>query len=332
MRSGEKITNKIKRFNDKVEKNLPPLKPLQKTGVFFDFVKEYLFHGAYLEDYIQYGFYWKKRRDRENYIVFEKLMELKRTCNNPAYAHVLDDKFEFNRVYKDYIKRDFLNTAEANFNQFNDFLTDKEYIFVKKHDGSCGIGVDKVKVSDIKDREALFNSYKKSKTLCEGVLTQCSELAEFNESSINTLRIVTLIKADGEVKIMGGLLRMGRKGKIADNFHHNGIVAFLDGDTGVVSTTGVDRDYKRYIFHPDSNKQIVGFNIPYWEKIEATIKEAALLVPEMRYVGWDVAITADHQVAIIEGNVAAEPDGEQIATKEGRWPLYEKYLKDIRNL
>ena len=332
MRNGEKLSSKIERFNKKVEKNLPQLNSVQKIGVFCDFVKEYVFHGAYLEDYIQYGFYWKKRRDRERYVVYEKLMDLKDTCNKEEFRYILNNKFDFNRVYKDYLHRDYLCIDDANIDDFKEFIKNKEYIFAKEYDGSCGVGVNKVKVSDIEDIEALFNRYKKQKILCEGVLNQCEELAEFNDSSINTLRIVTLRKADGEVKIMGGLLRMGRKGKIADNFHHNGIVAYLDGDTGIVSTTGVDREYNRYIHHPDSGKQIVGFNVPVWDKIEKTIKEAAMVVPELRYIGWDVVITKNYEVAIIEGNSAAEPDGEQITTKEGRWPLYWKYLKEIKEL
>lgn len=328
----ESLLKKINRFNREINTYIPGLSFLKKLFLFLDFVKEYLFHGAYLIDYIQYDFYGKKRYERDKYIVYKKLMELQKICNDERYRELLDNKIEFCKKYKSFLKRDVLDCKKASIEEFKKFCKNKDVFFTKKHDGSCGIGVNKVKVDQIIDFENTFEQYKKNETLCEELLSQCKELKDFNDTSINTLRVVTILAADGEVKIMGGLLRMGRKGRIADNFHHNGIVAFLDGETGIVTTTGVDKNYDRFIKHPDSGKQIVGFNVPVWEKIEEEVKKAALLLPEIRYIGWDVAITENYDVAIIEGNYAAEPDGEQISTNTGRWPLYFKYLKDIKKL
>ena len=106
----------------------------------------------------------------------------------------------------------------------------------------------------------------------------------------------------------------------------------LDGDTGVVSTTGVNKDKDRFVMHPDSGKQIVGFNVPVWDKVVDTVTKAARVTPELRYTGWDVVIDENYDIAIIEGNSAAEPDGEQVTTKTGRWPLYKKYLDEIEKL
>ena len=329
----ENINHKIARFNETINSEISPdLSAWQRFGIFCDFVGEYLFHGAYLNDYCQYDFYYKNRRERDNYIVFDKWMQIKNVCNDPDKVAIMDDKFLFNEAYKKFLGRDYLDINTATLEDFVQFLEGKEAIFVKEYDGTCGIGVDKVYIKDIDDISALFDEYKAKKMLCEGVLTQCKEMAEFNESSINTLRVVTIRKADGKVKVMGGLLRTGRKGRIADNFHHNGIVAFLDGDTGVVSTTGVNKDKDRFILHPDSGKQIVGFNVPVWDKVVDAVTKAALVTPELRYTGWDVVIDENYDIAIIEGNSAAEPDGEQVTTKTGRWPLYKKYLDEIEKL
>lgn len=46
---------------------------------------------------------------------------------------------------------------------------------------------------------------------------------------------------------------------------------------------------------------MIGKVIPYWDKIIEMIKRAALVIPEVRLVGWDVAITSNG-VQIIEGN------------------------------
>ena len=60
--------------------------------------------------------------------------------------------------------------------------------------------------------------------------------------------------------------------------------------------------------------------------------KAANVVPDVRYIGWDVVITQDYRVALVEGNPGADPDAEQITTKEGRWPLYWEYLREIKDL
>ena len=81
----ESFTQKIKRFDQTIEEGvkagLPAnLSGLSKTGLFLDFMREYVFHGAYLLDYIQYGFYWKNRRERERYVVHGKLLEMMKIC------------------------------------------------------------------------------------------------------------------------------------------------------------------------------------------------------------------------------------------------------------
>lgn len=53
----------------------------------------------------------------------------------------------------------------------------------------------------------------------EEVVSQHNEIAEFNGSSVNTLRIVTMLCADDTVKIMAAVIRLGRSGQIVDNFH-----------------------------------------------------------------------------------------------------------------
>ncbi len=102
-------------------------------------------------------------------------------------------------------------------------------------------------------------SSKRKKALLEECITQHHELSEFNPTSVNTLRIVTVLCPDNNVKIMTADLRLGRKGKVADNFHHNGIASLIDVDTGIIYTMGIDKNRRRYIVHPDSKKQIIGF-------------------------------------------------------------------------
>ena len=332
----ESFIQKIKRINktitvEGVKAGLPTnISLIGGIALFFDFMCEYVFHGAYLLDYIQYGFYWKKRREREKYVVHKKLLKMMKICNNPEHRYIFDQKPEFDRTFRIYLQRDFLDTTYATENDFRMFIRNKDHFFVKQPDGMFGKGVSKVYIKDITDITSTFKKYKEKNYLLEETLTQCAEMAEFNATSINTLRVVTIRKADGNIEVVGALLRLGRKGKIADNFHHMGIAAFLD-PCGIVSATGIDKNFNRYIVHPDSGKKIVGFEVPIWDRVVDTVCKAAQIIPDVRYIGWDVVITKDYNVALVEGNPGADPDAEQISSYQGRWPVYWNLLRDINN-
>ncbi|MBF1299852.1 sugar-transfer associated ATP-grasp domain-containing protein [uncultured Parvimonas sp.] len=326
----ESLFSKISRFNRDITSNLPEdISFFKKIRVFFDFVVEWKFHGVYLLDYIQYGFYWKTKPERRKYFVHGRLIEMMQRANNPEHRYIFDQKPEFDKKFADFLQRDWIDTKDANLSDFIKFLDGKDTFFAKDPCGMFGLGVKKVSVSEIEDVEKCFEEYKKQNILCEESLNQCKEMSDFNDTSINSIRVVSFVRANGEVEIIGALLRIGRKGKIADNFHHMGIASYVDPKTGIVCTKGLDKNNDWHIFHPDSNTQIVGFQVPIWNEVVDTIKRAAKVVPDMRYIGWDVVITKDYKVELVEGNPGADPDAEQITTKEGRWPYYKQYLDEL---
>lgn len=193
----------------------------------------------------------------------------------------------------------------------------------------CGRGASIVEINEDVDLKKCYDRLKSERCILEEIVHQHQSIAEFNESSVNTLRLITFVCADGEVKVMGAIFRMGRKGNVADNFHYHGILAIVDVDTGVICTTGVDRDFKRYVVHPDSLKPIVGFKIPFWSEVLETVKKAAKVVPEVRYVGWDVAVGENGQIIMIEGNKTPDQDGMQVPDQVGKWPMYKKLLAEL---
>lgn len=329
----ESLMNKIRRFNTTIEEKIDPnLTFFQKLGIFLDFVREHRKYGVLLLDYTQYEFYWKRRNERRKYVTYRRLSEIMNTCNNPEHRYLFDQKPEFDKTFKKYLHRDFLDLREGNWEDFQKFVEGKDCFFSKDPNGMFGKGVEKHILNEVEDLKALYDDLKSRQVLCEEGLTQCKEMESFNESSINTIRVVSIVDANGVPQLLGGIIRFGRKGRVADNFHNHGIVAYLDAENGIAGSEGVDRDNVRYNIHPDSGQQIIGFKIPCWDKIVETVKEAALVVPDMRYMGWDIAITKDYEIALVEGNPGSDPDAEQISTRRGRWAVYEPLLKEIRAL
>lgn len=323
----ENIFQKIKRFNETIDNEIDyDLNSLNKIYIFFDFVKEYLFHKTMLLDYTQYRFYEKKNRQRRKYVVFGRLLDLMKTCNDPNYRYIFDNKSEFNKKFAKYINRDRIDLSNTSLEDFIKFANSNPEFFIKDPTGMFGMGIKKINTSQIDNIETTYQEFKAKSFLCEQPIIQSDEMNEFNKSTVNTLRVVSMIDRDNNVHIIGGLLRLGRSGRYADNFHHQGIAAYIDPEYGIVSTMGFDKNKNWHIVHPDSKKKIVGYEIPIWDKVVETIKSAALEVPQMRYIGWDVAITKDNKVELVEGNSGADPDAEQITTKEGRWDYYKKYM------
>ena len=78
--------------------------------------------------------------------------------------------------------------------------------------------------------------------------------------------------------------------------------------------------------------KIQGFAIPYWEEAKAMCLEASQVVPQMRYVGWDVAITPNGPV-FVEGNNLPGYDILQMPPhtpdKVGMLPRFREFVKGI---
>lgn len=293
---------------------------------------EHLRYGTELQDYFQYEFFKLKNSERRKYMTFTKLLYTMRICNDPNKRKIFDDKALFNQIFAKYIHREWLDVTTASYEEFYKFVKQYSSFFVKARCGMFGINAGRYDVSlndSIPEYRSLYQTLKEKGCLTEQLVKQHPEFAKFNSSSVNTLRIVTLICADGIPKVMAAVLRIGRYGKTADNFHHYGIAATIDIETGIVNAPGIDREFKRYIVHPDSGEQIIGFNIPFWNRAIEFVKQAALVVPEVRYVGWDVAIDSEGNIQLIEGNYGADPDVTQMPCRIGKWPDFSKELDMI---
>jgi hypothetical protein len=121
-----------------------------------------------------------------------------------------------------------------------------------------------------------------------------------NPSSVNTLRILTFLGREG-TNIIGCYMKAGTSNKVIDHVRAGGMVAAIDKKTGVVYTPGVTRNFEKHLIHPLTGVQIIGFKIPNWENVIKTVKKAHLLMPNYRYLGWDIAIL-DKGIELVEAN------------------------------
>ena len=98
-------------------------------------------------------------------------------------------------------------------------------------------------------------------------------------------------------------------------------------ETGVVCGPGVYSDITKadQEAHPITGKEILKFKVPFWNDVKECAKEASLLTPGNRSVGWDIAITSEGP-ELIEGNHNWCKILWQLPVKEGLKNTLEKYL------
>ena len=324
------MISKLNKFFNTAEQKIGKLSFFQKMFLLLDYGHAAFRFRIHTADYFKLKLHEKNNWGKSLYVTDYKKMKFVRTVNNMEDAKYFREKNLFFDKFKEFANRDALNLETCSQEEFAVFANKHNAFFVKPVNGFFGLGAYVEHYTPGENVEALFSKLSGQKLLAEEVIEQIDYMADFNASSVNTLRVVTFIPKDGKpIVLPGAAIRLGRTGKNADNFHHGGIGAQIDVETGIVCTKGIDKEGKRYVIHPDSGATIVGFKIPCWEQVCDVVKAAALVLPEVRYVGWDVAITKENKIVLIEGNHCADPDLAQMSDGIGAWPMFRQYLDEF---
>lgn len=157
----------------------------------------------------------------------------------------------------------------------------------------------------------------------EGVIEQSSAMAQWNKTSVNTVRIPSF-KSNGKISVLQPFFRTGRKGQVVDNAGAGGILCVIDETSGVVKSDGFDEHMHTFEVHPDSGIKYMGWQIPDWQKLMELVKIIHQLLPDkFKYVGFDFAHT-DNGWDLIEGNWGQFIG--QIAEQKGIKNKFDEYL------
>lgn len=260
-----------------------------------------LLYGSGYVDYETFEMYNMNHRQRENVLTISKNNDLVKELNDPAYMRYFEDKAVFNKKFDKYLKREWFYLKDHTYEEFVDFIGKRDKVIAKPLDLSCGQGIHMYMISKHEPR-ALYNTLMNTKAyLIEDVVEQCDEMSSLCSSSVNTVRLITIVNGS-TVNISAGCVRMSRGDKVVDNFNNGGLAAILDINTGRLATDGYDKWRHTFVRHPATGTVFKGFPVPMWEAVKKLVCEAALIVPQVRYVGWDVAISKDHGPLLIEGN------------------------------
>lgn len=275
---------------------------LSHIWVIADYACAALVHRCLIRQYV-IGEFWKlSNPERKKRLTYSRMVKLFAKYNDAKYIHILNYKQEFNAYFKDFVHRDWIYVNKVSEDDFLLFLKKHDAVIIKPTDGVEGGGVRKFTLSENRDinLSKLYTNLKEENVLVEEVIVQHPRMI-FGNNSVNTIRTHTILDSQGKAHVIKAILRAGVGNSVVDNYCQGGSIYEVDLKTGLVCTYGQSKNNSQSYIHPGTDIVMLGYKIPNWEIVIKECERAAELLPQIRIIGWDVAITVNG-IELIEGN------------------------------
>ena len=258
-----------------------------------------VYQAGYL-DYEEFEFTVLSRAERRTWITSGNANSIVVKYNQRDFRERFYDKPTFNTTFNEWLGRDWLDLRKASEAQFVEFVGSHDPIMVKVVDSMSGAGIEKHSGDELADGYALYRQLMDNRQfLVEAFIQQHPGMSALCPTSVNSLRMITFF--DGtDVHVLEAVLRMGN-GADVDNYGRGGMYTVLDEKTGIAPYGAFDKFANTFTEHPQTGTSIVGFQVPLYDEVLSTLDTVARVIPQIPYVGWDVAISTTGP-AIIEGN------------------------------
>lgn len=329
---------KISRLNSIVDQ-VHEITGRGRASILFDMIHCAVRFGAGYNDYLTFAMYDMTDKERDTIVTRLRSKKINTYLNDQDYDYIFDRKNETDKRFRDFLRRDFLDLETASFEDFTKFIEGKDTIVAKPNTGEGGHGIEFLNKKDFPDLKSLYDYVKDPKRhfgVLEEKIVQHEAMKALNPGSVNCLRIVTVLDNDGEhVQIPFVVCKIGIGNSNVDNLGSGGVSCPVDLKTStLVGPAHVDYKRINYDKHPVTGIVFAGYKIPYLKEAIEMCKKAAHVVPQIRYIGWDVAICPDGP-AIVEGNTYSGHDLSQLPEywkgkpKVGLMPFFRKFVKGI---
>lgn len=275
-----------------------------KINIILDSVLSVVRYNISFKDYYCFRFYDRCRSERSEWAGTGFMYEYQLRMNPKGSRELLENKVQFLKHYKLFIKRKSLHISDfkADMLILNDMLLNPSgRLVLKGSRGQVGAEVEVVNSERYTPLKLLSYMKQKNYDLIEEFVIQHSALDNLSPSGLNTVRIITQLDND-EIVFLAARLRISVNSPV-DNMAAGNIAAPVDLKSGTVTGPGVFSDITKnsVLVHPVTGKEIEGFIIPHWEKVLELAAIAARNASGNKSVGWDIAVTKDG-AELIEGN------------------------------
>lgn len=275
--------------------------------------------------YVLYGFdkYSSSYRkqfldDYDQYITYNKF--------NGAFKSGKGGQYE--DFGKEIIGRDWLYVDKSEVDAVKDFILKNKKVIFKPNRGSCGKGVFAFDIKNGEEamQEAILSVLGKD-YLCEQFIVQHPVMSSLHPHSVNSIRIMAM-NDHGEVEIIAATLKIGANEKVVDNLRNEGYAANINVETGIVDTPC--SDFKgNTTFFSESGVQVLGLQIPNWEKVIGIAEKTVLSCKGNVLLGLDIAVT-ENGASLIEANNRPGTRIVQSFDKKPKGKLIRDYCKKYK--
>ena len=214
-----------------------------------------------------------------------------------------------------------LNEVDIRLNNINGGVFIKEAQTTAGGDGVTYLPITKLSFNEIKKIASKYPT----DIVVQEELHQHKDMSALNSSSVNSLRMYSVLGLDGTVTIYSAVVRMGVGNSRLDNYSAGGTTCGIKED-GTLRKYCFNKEGVKLEAHPTSHTVFEGYKIPSYDKAVALIKKAHPMIAHFRSIAWDIAIDEDGEAVLIEANFCR---GGIDSLQVNNGPLYGKDTKKI---
>ncbi|MFT3946710.1 MAG: sugar-transfer associated ATP-grasp domain-containing protein [Agriterribacter sp.] len=305
-------------------------KRMSSIALFSDVLSSSIKNNMSPLEFFKLRLYDKSAEERSEYISARVLRKFQLQMNPAQECTVISDKIKFLAHFKDLIKRNWasVETLRQDKSLAEAFLNDeKGKIVLKNSRGMSGKQVKVVETKQLNVPDLITLMEENNFDLAEEFIIQHDTLMNIAPRGLNTIRVISQLQNE-EVIIIGACLKLSIYESV-DNLNSGNVAMPVELESGIVTDAGIFLDITKDDLkkHPLTGIDIIGFQVPFWKECIEIVKKGALLTPNNRSIGWDVAVTNNGPL-LIEGNHNWGHDIWQMAYRKGFKKLIFQYMNN----
>ncbi len=185
---------------------------------------------------------------------------------------------------------------------FEKIMQHTEVICKPSQESGSGRGIQFWKCCEDKEKILQFIHDKSNKDyIVQCIIKQHEELNKVHATSINTVRICSVLLEDG-VHILSSCLRMGKNSSRVDNVTAGGISAGINDDGTLQEFAYNYFTGEKTDIHPQGYV-FKGKSVPSYDKAVELVMKAHPVIGNFRLVSWDIAIDNEGEAVLVEVNM-----------------------------
>lgn len=195
-------------------------------------------------------------------------------------------------------------TEQEAINICSQWIQKGEELIVKPNASSGGHNINFITHGDGETEiKAIFSKMGISAFVAQVVLHQSAFMSQFNESSVNTIRINTLLHK-GEAIPLSAIIRVGSSGVRVDNYCSGGSLIGINIETGMCNDWAMANDHSNHAVLPNGLDLRDRQTIPNFDKVKELVIKAHWMIPYIKMISWDIALDENDMPLMIECNFA----------------------------